>query len=192
MVKKFKFYIDNDICFECPLESNRCMAENNDGDQCKRRTVIGTGICWIHLLKFKHLRILNNAHGKGLYAMDLKKEPIDIIFRENEVITEYNGELINTATLTNRYQDKTAPYAAKRLGNNKFEDGACKRGVGSIINHGNSRQANARLSFSHDGTLKIRATKNITNGSEILINYNIGRGGRRYIINQAGVRHTTK
>ena len=48
----------------------------------------------ILVLKFKHLIILNNAHGKGLYAMDVKKEPTYIIFRTNEEITEYNGEEI--------------------------------------------------------------------------------------------------
>jgi hypothetical protein len=42
--------------------------------------------------------------------MDKTKAPNDIIFRTGSKIIAYDGELVNSDALEDRYGDKTAPY----------------------------------------------------------------------------------
>ena len=35
---KFKFFVNNEIAFECPINSVRCSAHNSNGARCKRHT----------------------------------------------------------------------------------------------------------------------------------------------------------
>jgi hypothetical protein len=94
--------------------------------------------------------------------------------------------LINSRTLERRYDDHTAPYAVE-LKRDEYEDGALKRGVGSLANQG---RANARLSAVLNvkpNYCTLKATKTIRNGQEILVNY-----GDSYIIGEHGTNYTTK
>ena len=193
MPKHFKFYVDNKIAFQCKLQSDNCTALNNNGvDTCKNKSVIGTPLCWRHLLKEKKVRILDSQYGKGLFALDTKKEPNDIIFRENDTIVKYEGEVLTQRIINERYSQYTAPYAAK-INDNNIVDSACLRGVGSLINHATSKNANCRFSV-YNGKLSIKATKNIRNNKELFINYNKGntRGHSKYEFNETGVRHVTR
>lgn len=192
MPKYFKFYVNDNTLFQCKLQSVRCTLNNNNGVRCKNKSVIGTPLCWRHLLKEKKVRILDSEYGKGLFALDTKKGPNDIIFRENDTIVAYEGEVLTDNIINERYGNYTAPYAAK-ISNDNIIDSACLRGVGSLINHGNSKKVNCRFSV-YNGKLSIKATKNIRNNQELFLNYNKGnkRGEIAYQFNEAGVRHVTK
>ena len=176
----FTFYIDNDNKFESFLESKQCTGICKNGNQCRKIVVLGLPYCYVHLLSQKHLRIKKSTiegAGNGLFSMDTKKGENDIIFKKDEIIGAYTGEILNRDQLDERYgEDNTAPYALQ-ISNNKYVDASIQRCFMSICNHGNNTKANARFvnSVSRGGItpnyLIIRATKPIRNNCEILINY---------------------
>jgi hypothetical protein len=194
MPKTFKFFVDHAMTFSCRLESEQCTSNSRTGNRCRNRTVIGVNTCWRHLLSEKQVRIKDSQYGKGLFAMNNRKEDNAVIFRANATIVKYNGEIVNQAELDRRYGDATAPYGAQRQGEDVYEDGACKRGVGTLVNHATGNNTNARFSYARNGSLQIKATKNIRNNREIFINYNQGvrQQEQRYLFNEAGVRHETR
>lgn len=114
--------------------------------------------------------------------------PNAILFHKDDVIVEYDGELIDVDTLKKRYDLSTAPYGVG-ITRTQFEDGACIRGVGSMANHNASRASNARFSISRTkgkSRIILKATKAIRNGDEVLINY-----GRDYKWDE-GTHHSTR
>ena len=195
MPKQFKFFINNQLNFQCRLQSEQCTAIKPNGLQCRNRTVIGTNICWTHLLHRDHLRILDTPHGKGLFAKNPRKAPNAVIFSRAQRIISYGGQIIDLWDLNRRYGKKTAPYGVD-IGNNEYEDGACLRGIGSIANHASGDRANARFGFTRGGELFLYADKPIRNGQEILIDYNrggreMGDNRRQYRLHEKAVRHET-
>jgi len=190
----FKFYINNHLHFHGQLDGEQCTAHNKADRRCRRRTVIGLGLCWQHLLAEEHLRIkksiIHNA-GMGLFALD-KSEPADgVVFRKNDIICQYDGELIDRDELEDRYDNKTAPYGYK-LNANRFEDGALHRGVGTLANRpAPGGTSNAQFTITHgrgpNSRCQLRATKIIRNDMEIFVAYGVG-----YRMNEHGVRYDTK
>jgi hypothetical protein len=85
------------------------------------------------------------------------------------------GEIIDKNELINRYDQFTGPYAAK-LKENSYIDCACDRGVGSTANSKpGSNNASFSVSFRNNvGSLKVKATKNIKNNSEVFLSYGSG------------------
>jgi hypothetical protein len=202
MPKRFKFFIDDELHFACNLKPHQCSAVKPNGQQCSKRTVIGTDMCWTHLLYRKHLRIKNSnvaGGGKGLFALDPKRVNNEIIFRTGQTIIFYGGDVISKPELDRRYDEYTAPYGVQIQGvdgngRQLYRDTACDRGIGSLANHGNANRENARFSFGNNGVLNLKATKNIRNAKEIFVNYNRGatRGDpTRYILNEAGIESKT-
>lgn len=193
MPKKFKFIVDNETQFQCDLQSQRCTANTNNA-RCRNKTVIGLGLCWQHLLRERHLRVLDTQYGKGLFAMRRGFPQDEIIFRPGEFITEYNGEDIDREELDARYGQYTSPYGNSKRQQNQYEDGACQRGIGTLVNHGNANLSNAEFRYFRDGSIKIIASKIIRNGRQILVNYNAGNRRRadRYRFDEPGVRHYTR
>jgi len=194
MTKKFKFYVGNDLVFQCNLKSMRCSGHNKDGKRCKRRCVIGFEYCFMHLASEKHLKIkvsnIPNAN-KGLFAYDKSKNDDDIIFRKGDVICEYNGDVISNVELYQRYANHTAPYAAFINGQTCI-DGACKRGIANLVNRGNNNNRNLSSNSSlhvNNKTQKVKlyCDKNIKNNQEILCSY-----GQRYRMNEPNIKYTTK
>jgi hypothetical protein len=128
--------------------------------------------------------------GKGLFVVDPKKEKGEIIFRpkDREAIISYGGEVIDEDELNHRYGEYTAPYALE-VKKDKYLDGACRRGVGSLINSGGKRN-NARLTVytntNGESIGNVRATKNIKNGEEIFVSY-----GNEYDMDES-TNHITK
>lgn len=193
----FTFSIHHNIKFRTALVSKRCSCLSSNGERCRIKSVIGSTFCWIHLLHQKHLRIkesnIANA-GNGLFALWVKNPPEDgIIFREGDEIIRYHGEVINNAELNHRYGRYTAPYGIQ-INRNRFEDAARERGPGSLINHtANKTLANCRFAVSRnnrdrslDDKIVVKATRNIMNGQEILVNY-----GNQYRFNERGVEYRT-
>ena len=207
MPKKFRFHGPNQD-FECNLASERCVATTKTGNQCSRKCVIGVNYCYTHLLHEKHLKIKNTNHGKGLFAIDTKKARNAVIFKgtkkrrnrfgvtattSGDKIIEYKGEEINQNILDSRYGMYTAPYAIQNeQKRGVFEDGACRRGIGSIANHPDRGQK-ANATFHKGNNIVMRAKTNIKNGDEILVNYNAGnRQQNQYIMHEPGVTHSTR
>jgi len=188
MPYKFKFLINNILHFSCNLQCVRCTAQTTNGRRCKLTTCIGTPYCWNHLLSLKKLRVkpsTNPRAGRGLFAQSRHLGEDDIVFRNGDVIIEYDGEIVNDNTLDDRYGDYTAPYALKQ--GDHIEDGACQRGTGTLINHAPRSRANSRFSFSRNSRrFRIVATKNIRNNREIFCYY-----GTEYRFNES-TSHSTK
>lgn len=196
MPYKFKFESnDGTVNFSCPLECNQCEGINRNGNQCSRRTCIGTPFCWTHLWSMRNLRILPsnipNA-GKGLFAVMRRgadMPPGNIIFTTGATIIDYYGESMPRPVLDARYGDFTAPYGVGWRA--MVEDGACRRGVGSLANGGTPharaviRRSNARYSRLQDGRYVLKATKSIKHGQEIICYY-----GEEYRLNEPVVSGT--
>jgi hypothetical protein len=188
MPYKFTFKVDEDNHeFSCIIHSEQCESVKPNGIRCKNKTIIGTPYCHVHLKYKLHLTIkqslIPNA-GKGLFAIDTKKAPNAIIFKKNEKIIEYCGQLITDEDKNDRYLENTAPYTVK-IKRDLNVDCGCKRGVGALANtrpHFN----NSTLSVFRNKAF-IKATRNIKNNEEIYLAY-----GRSYKINEEGVRHETK
>lgn len=191
--KKFRFYVNHAMTFQCQLESQQCEGLNRKGNQCRNRCVIGTPRCWVHLLKDNKVRIKQSQFGKGLFAMDIDKGPNEVVFKKNHTIVQYTGEIINRDELERRYGMYTAPYAVQQDADT-FIDSACSRGVGSLINHQPEARANCRFSYGRNNNIQVKATKNIRNGQELYLNYNKGvaRGEQRYLFNEQGIEHSTR
>jgi hypothetical protein len=179
-MKEFSFYSGNEPrLFRCDLKNERCHFVRN-GHQCRRICYIGLPYCFQHLPVAMHVKIqtstIPNA-GKGLF-----------VFRNNDTIGEYTGEVLSNIQLVQRYSLlHTAAYSVY-MDPHHFVDAACQRGAMSLINHFNNTRANARFSITNTQPKRVlvKAIKNIRQGQEILINY-----GGQYGFND-GSRYYTK
>ena len=153
--------------------------------QCKRRTVIGSGICWQHLRSQKKLRIkkstvfINGASiGQGLFAVDTG-DPEEVVFHKDENIVQYDGEIINEFEREDRYGDGTGPYAIGGSIHDEFEDidtpiidSAFYRCVAALANHKEDPGANAIYMFDEDTHIQwVQALRDIKSGEEIFCDY---------------------
>lgn len=145
MPPTFTFRVHGNDVFSCRLESLQCSEiAKKTGNRCRKRTVIGSPYCNTHLAYKHHLKIAPSTipgAGRGLYAHNpMKSAGNTVVFREGERIVLYHGERIEEAELVERYGDKTGPYALEVSNENVtpgeriYEDGACKRCVGSLAN----------------------------------------------------------
>lgn len=188
MPQRFQFLVDGDTYFECDLECVKCKGSTLIGMPCKRKSCIGTPYCWSHLRSEKKLRIkpsrLRGA-GKGLFV-DAPGEPRNaVIFERGDKIIAYDGEVVSSQMLSARYGRHTAPYGAPVRGSrNKYEDGACRRGAGTLANHCPQR-TNAEL-YPRGGRIILKALEDIHNGDEIYLDY-----GPQYTFDE-GVSNSTK
>lgn len=161
---------DGDREFSCPVQCQRCEERNKNGRRCRNRVCIGVPYCWQHLQSVHHLRIKDSeipGAGKGLFASDPKKPEGVTIFKKGIVVTNYHGEPISLAERQRRYRDKTAPYGIA-YNKNSNEDGACRRGVGTIANH--KRGSNVSLN-KQNHVFKLIAKRPIKNHEEITAYY---------------------
>ena len=178
--KIFKFYINRrnpKPIFQTHLLSEQCRYIKPNGDHCNRNVVLGIPFCAQHLAMELHLKIKKSTipqSGKGLFAYNPRSGPNSIIFRGHEdagdLICMYDGEIINRAELNRRYKRFTGPYAIQ-ISNNRYEDGAKIRGVGSYVQHSDDEnKINCRLGLINH-RIAIFATKNIRNGKELYCDY---------------------
>jgi hypothetical protein len=189
MPKTFKYTNNqNQLIFQCQLNSEQCLGITKTGNRCNRRCVSPFDFCHTHL-KYKYNLIIKPSlipnSGKGLFAYDNKKQENEIVFPNKSLICEYRGELLPRTVIDQRYNQYTAPYAVQ-ISNQYVIDPACKRGIGAFINTNNANQLNARFSVNmRNRTVSIKATKNIRNGQEIYLAY-----GNDYNLNE-GTHHIT-
>ena len=106
MPYQIRYYVNHHLIFQSNLICEQCNALTKNGARCKRTVCIGLPYCFSHLASLKHLKIkpstIPNA-GKGLFAIDNTKRPNAVIFNQNAVICEYNGEIIDKNELIHRY-----------------------------------------------------------------------------------------
>jgi len=117
-------------------------------------------------LRVKPSTIVNG--GRGLFADRPGPASDQPVFKKGQNIVKYYGEKISRAEMDQRYNGFTGPYLIG-LTNTQFEDGAKRRGVGSLANR-NPGHNNSNISV-YRGAATIRATKNIYNGQEIFCAY---------------------
>ena len=135
---------------------------------------MGFPYCWVHAKKIYGVQRKDSAvpgAGKGLFAT---KD-----FSVNEWIVPYGGESITARCLDLRYPgDTTAPYAVDDT-RNRYIDGACVRGLGSLAN-GNFNgggyalpwdQHNAEIADRPNREKWIKAIEDIYSGDEIFVYY---------------------
>lgn len=159
--------------FYSRMMSGRCRANTKRGPQCKKRCCIGIEYCRSHLPIVKHLQIqkstIPNA-GLGLFAHRENAVPNAIVFKKNQTIIPYEGEIIDAEELIDRYGQYTAPYGLQ-IYNDEYVDGALRRGVGNIANQ-RPNHNNCRLVMDHrNHRAVLKATKNIRQDQEIFCDY---------------------
>lgn len=167
------------------MESHQCRYTKQNGERCRRRSVIGFEYCFTH--KEKALKVKaqdSQLHGKGLFASNgiRGNQPHDVVFRRNQRITRYHGIHRTRAQVDHMYGESdngTAPYVLST--DHGFIDGATKRGTAGLINH---TQHNPNVRFEADGD--VVAKRNIKDGTELLVNY-----GDEYQLNNPNERHST-
>ena len=219
MVKYFHYRVRDPssnkiMSFDGKLKSDQCTELTARGQRCTKRCQMGLSFCWIHLLNDLNLRykLSNDIQDlcgnfiKGLFAIKPNIQPIEgnVVFSFDELADEaagqhggtnicnYNSEVISKRKLTRRYRHGTAPYAIENRTTRKFEDGALRRGVGSLINHSdNPDLVNCEIvvypdSSQRRGQLYIRSTKHIMNNTELLCNY-----GNEYEFNAENEKYST-
>ena len=170
------------------LISKRCTHIKANNQQCKLNVVIGLDKCHHHKKSDMNLQIKTSniiRAGKGLFAFDKDNE---IVFKNNDIICAYDGEIITNAELNRRYgETDTANYTVK-INKGKNIDSSVYRSVGSIVNHSSAKsKINAKFALNpRTNTVLIRATKNIKHGAEIYLNY-----GDEYNFNDRGVCSST-
>ncbi len=185
---KYIQYNDEEVIFEGDLEKHQCIGLSKNGQQCRRHQFLNLPYCFMHMKSVLHLKVktstIENA-GKGLFA-DNGSNDNEIVFRKDDIICKYCGDDINENELVDRYGDYTGAYAIQ-VKNNLYEDAALYRGVGSMVNHTNNKtKINCRFSTNYR-EITIKATKNIRNGSELLISY-----GNEYLFDSQNKTIRTK
>lgn len=163
--KSYKFKNNQ---FTCALQCYQCQAMTKAGTRCKRRTCIGTHHCFQHRRDL-HIKVQDTPHGKGLFAYG----PNNIVFRDGDFITYYDGEPLTERQWHTRYpRGQEAPYLLVR--GNYIEDGACRRGMGTLVNDFRNIQRRSNAEFRWDRQTnkpRIFATRTIKHGEQILLNY---------------------
>ena len=124
---------------------------------------MGVQRCWQHLKLHWKLRIRDTGTPMrlGLFAVGRTNNPREIVFKDGDIITDFLGELIQTDDHDDRYGRETSPYAFYDPRSGWITDPACRRGVGSFINHKPRGQANSKFGFTRinrQGYSEIRRT----------------------------------
>ncbi|KAI9199405.1 uncharacterized protein BJ171DRAFT_631935 [Polychytrium aggregatum] len=183
----FDYESDDVDSWECRMRCERCVVTKIDGRRCTRTTCIGVKYCYSHLATVKNLRIDDSTipgAGKGLFAYkhvsasvydDGERERLEnaVLFKRGQVIIEYDGQPIPGQERQSRYGNTNAPYLVERrigLNAGRYEDGACRRGIGTLANHSDdTNDVNAKLAQDRGVGVVLRALRDIHNGEEIFI-----------------------
>ena len=142
--------------------SQQCTANTKKGERCRLRTARGKR-CWHHLKKDDQLRVKTSKvphAGLGLYTTKR--------IRKGRSIAKYTGEKMSRAAVDKRYGKKRADYVLCR-GKKCIDARRSNSSVARFVNdsRGTKRKNNTKLTQS----FTVKATRNITKGSELLAGY---------------------
>ena len=167
------------------LKKIRCKEWSSHGSQCKKFTSIGAGICPFHLYLHYKLRIQpSSIHvnkksiGLGVFAISTGNDK-SIVFRKDDFILPYDGEIITCEEKNRRYGESTAPYCVGGPHEDEYGkydcpyfDSALYRSTASIINHADGNDANCYYLFNDENNrVEIRALRDIYANEELLCDY---------------------
>ena len=170
---------------ESTSEKKKCESQNVTGTQCSRVTDIGAGICSWHLsckyrlcIKKSTIKIKNKSIGFGLFTTNPNNKK-ELVFRKNDFILSYTGEVVTKKELNKRYGNYTAPYgiggpSEDRYGKYScpYNDAALQRCTSSLINHATGKHANCMFLYNETMRLvEIVAIKNIYPDKELFCYY---------------------
>lgn len=180
-----------------------CTAHKANGQPCKLKSCYEWKYCWVHLLKFAKVRIAEStikiqgqSIGLGLFARTNRPLAVDLlarlrsnrgraeekkqylVFKKNEIIGNYQGEIVTKEQLDQRYDykdeqgqlhEQVAPYAITSE-DGSIMDALCKRNFVAYANdpYNSNLQANSTM---NENTRTLIASRNIWQGEEILWNY---------------------
>ncbi len=181
------------VQFQCPLKCQRCIyrytpveqatrlkKNPNAAPRCMRTVCVGVPYCYSHLQKAMHLKIAMSTiphAGKGLFAWNPKAKN-GIVFKKNDIIATYAGEIVNGAELARRYDynvyEVTAPYAIGSRDPKRKYDAACKRVTASLANDPQGSRYRSNAKYTNFTPPNIKATQNIKHGREIMVSYGPG------------------
>ena len=123
-------------------------------------------------------RVANEIYNSQRNVRPLPRNAINIVFRKNDVIGNFEGERIDGEELEKRYdtdeQNYTAPYAIKLRGDS-YIDPALKRGVLGMINtklNDNDNNVRSKIVRNNRNIIQVIATKDIFDGEELFMYYN--------------------
>lgn len=126
-------------------------------------------MCPKHLREHYHVHMADSTipgAGRGVFACGAKEG--GVVFLQGDVVVPYAGEHIDYKELHRRYGNATAPYAIL-VRPNLYEDGACVRGIGSMINH-SADHPNVTF-MRHRNRIYFMAQRDILHGEELLVHY---------------------
>lgn len=121
--------------------------------------------------------------------MDKTKGDDAFVFLKGDLVIDYDGEKVVGAVVDSRYGEWTAPYTVQNTdAEDLYEDAACHRGVGAIINQSKLRPnvEFVNVGVGPDMHVSLMALRRIKNNSELMVNYN-----GTYALDEP-TRHTTR
>jgi len=200
MPYRFTFVVNGHTRYTAELQGQQCNHVNpNTHRRCKNRVVIGVDLCWLHDRTDLKLKIAQSTipnAGKGLFAYDNKlagangprpRRGNPVVFYSGAMICRYNGQIITAEKLHQRYGEFTAPYGMTvNQSRGIYEDGATRRGIGSLANTNTDHNINAHFEI-RNGVIVLVANKPIRNNEEIFADY-----GNDYGLHEEGVNYYTK
>jgi len=141
--------------------TQRCAADNKSGEQCGCRTAKGRH-CHVHMRLHDGLRVMQSPiAGMGLFASR--------DFRCGEHITDYTGD-----ELVLSHDRVGGPYALALTQRKAIDAARTNTAYGRWANdpRGSDMSANAEFVINRaTGTGRLRATRAIAKGSEVLVSY---------------------
>lgn len=164
----FDFFATN---FRHRLKRKKC-AEHG----CPVKVAIGGPYCQKHIEDAMRVRIDNSTipdAGLGVFAVKSTKFPSrdGIVFKANDIVMQYTGELIDLNDLNRRYGKLTAPYVMELVPGKYYSDCALERNVCSLINHAPRKNANVETVTHNEMDIFIVATRDIRAGEELFYDY---------------------
>lgn len=170
MPKCFRFHHGTQH-FHCKLDSEQCEADSKSGRPCRNRVVIGLPYCHVHTKQLLKLKIQDSdIHGAGKGIFAYSGTQAGRVFSRNQVICDYEGEVLTLQEVSDRYGDTdetVAPYTIQ-LSPHRALDAACRRGIAGVINH--SDDPNVKF-YRYRDRIRVKALKNINHGTELKVNY---------------------
>ena len=191
--KKFEFYYQNNLVFECTLEKKICSKKG-----CNKQNDYPIEYCATHLKTEMHLTIkpttlekyfeggVQKIRGHGLFAWSQevvydKRRENTILFSAGDIICFYYGKKLTKEEVerhndVKNYPHVQRPYSLFQTSKLDIVDASCMRGVGSFANHKSQSYANAVLSLRKHPQIGhmmscLVAKKVIRNGDEIFVDY---------------------
>jgi hypothetical protein len=174
---RFKCRLKTRMC-GCELASSTQNTKNGNGAKtCRNMVTMGGPYCQLHLESKMGLRIADSTvpqAGRGVFAWR-PHSSVGPVFKAGQAIVDYTGEVINQRELDKRYGTYTAPYAIMLRKDRKYIDGACDRGVASMINGSYgpaAKKVNVRFVTSRDRkSIYVEAMRDIYHGEELFADY---------------------